>query len=79
MNMESIFYRYRKFLELFCYIGKASFHILLVQMTYFYFARRVNVEFIFENIILRIVFDILISVMLGCLFYWINNILKNHN
>lgn len=54
------------------YIGKASFHIMLVQMVYFYFARKLAFEGRFHSLLVVTAVDLAISLAAGCLFYWMD-------
>lgn len=76
LRLEPVFQRYRGLLSPICYIGKASWHIMLTQMTYYYFARSLDFEARFASLWIRASVDVVISLVLGCSFYFLENIIR---
>ena len=58
------------------YIGKASYHILLSQMVYFYFARYFHIEEMIGSLAVIILFDLTMGLTSGCLFYAVESEIK---
>lgn len=77
LRLESFAQKIATILAPLCYIGKASFHILLTQMIYYYFARIIEFENNFESIFIRILVDLFITVGVGCFFYYLENSFRN--
>ena len=65
------------------YIGKASWHIMLAQMVYFYFIRLDKLEKLIGPVWKVVLVDLVVSVILGCLFYALDKkcrlVLKQRN
>ena len=56
-------------LRLVCYIGKASYHIMLTQMVFFYFLRMFEIEARLGALWQVFLLDLGVSLSVGCLFY----------
>jgi len=69
LNLEPHASKHRKRLKPLCYLGKASYHIMLAQMTIFYFMRLKEFENRFPSVWLSILFDLVICTSTGCAFY----------
>ena len=69
-KLEGILQKHRKFFAPLLYCGRASFHIMLTQMVYFYFARMVGFEEHFSNLLIVAIVDLAICLPVGCLFFW---------
>lgn len=76
LRLEPIFQRFRGLLSPVCYVGKASWHIMLAQMTYFYFARSLDFEARFTSLWVRALVDVIISLVLGCSFYFLESSIR---
>ena len=78
MGWEDFANRYRKLLYPICYIGESSYHILLTQMIWFYFAR----SFHFEKEILKtmpciLLTDYSVCIVIGCLLYFLETRIRS--
>lgn len=69
LNLEKLASKYKKLLSPLRYIGKASYHIMIAQMTIFYFMRLKEFENRFPSVWLSILFDLIICISAGCIFY----------
>lgn len=76
LRLEPIFQRCRGLLGPVCYVGKASWHVLLAQMTYYYFARSLDFEARFTSLWVRALVDVIISLVLGCGFYFLESSIR---
>ena len=77
LKLEPFWEKHKKMLAPLCFFGKASWHIFLVQMVYYYFARMVKFEQSFHSLGIAIVVDLLITITVGCLFYSLEKILRS--
>lgn len=77
LKLEPFWENHKKMLSPVCLLGKASWHIFLVQMVYYYFARRVKFEQSFHSLGIAIVVDLLITITVGCLFYSLEKMLRS--
>lgn len=76
LQLEPLARRFRSALKPVCYIGKASFHIMLTQMVYYYFARAVHFEEHIGSLQMIILVDLTITLSSGCLFYYLETIVR---
>ena len=72
LELEETAQRFRILLTPLSFLGKASYHILLVQMLYFYFARSFQLEPSFGSLGKIILIDYAVTLIPGCLFYLIS-------
>ena len=77
LKLEPFWEKHKKMLSPLCFFGKASWHIFLVQMVYYYFARMIKFEQSLHNLGIATIIDLLITLTVGCLFYSIENFLRN--
>lgn len=77
LRLEPFWEKHKKMLSPLCFLGKASWHIFLVQMVYYYFARMIKFEQSFHSLGLAIVVDLLITITVGCLFYLLEKVVRN--
>lgn len=59
-------------LRVVCHIGKASYHIMLTQMVFFYFVRYFEIEARMGSLWLVLLMDLAVPLSAGCLFYAID-------
>jgi len=77
LQLEPWAKKYSVLLKPISYIGKASYHILLAQMVFFYFARYFHVEDMIGYLPVIIVFDLVMGLTSGCLFYAVDTEVRN--
>ena len=58
------------------YIGKASYHIMLTQMVYFYFMRLKDWESRLGSWKTALIVDLVVSLSVGCLFFCLENLAR---
>ena len=78
LQLEPLARRHKKILKPICFIGKASFHIMLTQTVYYYFARMTGFETRLEPLWLTILVDLGITLTAGCLFYSLCNLVRSY-
>ena len=74
LQLEPHAQKHARLLAPICYIGKASYHIMLTQMVYYYFARTVAFEERLVYLSLIVLVDLIITISVGCLFYYLDNL-----
>lgn len=82
LRLETVFQRLYKtkaghyFLSVLLYIGKASYHIMLTQMVYFYFMRLMDWEALLGGWINALVVDLAVTLPAGCLFFAVETLAR---